>query len=340
MLKNKDNILPISDSGLKVAVIGPHADSKRQHLGSWCLDGSSDDVVSIIDGLKTYSKQNIILTDSSAFSDEMVECAHRSDIVVLCVGESHRRTGEARNIAELVLPAGQEQLISAIGKTGKPLIVVQCTGRPIPSPAIEQYADALIYAWQSGTQTGNAVARVINGLVNPSGKLTMTIPRTTGQIPIYYARKELGKMRAYQEYQPYKDCQDTPLYPFGYGLSYSRFTYSDMHVTQSLITVGKNVHVSVRVSNESELDGSEVVQCYISQRGTSTTRPRRELKAFEKVDLKARETKTVEFVLTPDEFAFYGNKGAFMQETATVAIYIGGDSEAQLQALIDVIVSG
>lgn len=339
MLKNKDNILPICDSGLKVAVIGPHADSKRQHLGSWCLDGSSDDVVSIVDGLKAYSKQNIILTDSSVFSDEMVECAHRSDIVVLCVGESHRRTGEARNIAELVLPAGQEQLISAIGKTGKPLIVVQCTGRPIPSPAIEQYADALIYAWQSGTQTGNAVARIINGLVNPSGKLTMTIPRTTGQVPIYYARKELGKMRAYQEYQPYKDCQDTPLYPFGYGLSYSHFTYSDMLVTQDLITVGENVRVSVRVANESELDGSEVVQCYISQRGTSTTRPRKELKAFNRVNLKAGETKTIEFTLTPEEFAFYGNKGAFLQEPAKVTIYIGGSSEADLQAEVDIISS-
>ncbi|CAH0525326.1 glycoside hydrolase family 3 N-terminal domain-containing protein [Vibrio hippocampi] len=337
LLKNENQTLPLIDSGLTIAVIGPHAESQRQHLGSWCLDGSSEDVVSIADGLKAYSQQNITLTDSSAFSDDMVECAHRADVVVLCIGESHRRTGEARNVAELALPAGQEQLISAIGQTGKPLIVVQCTGRPIPSPAIEQYADALVYAWQSGTQTGNAVARILYGLSNPSGKLSMTVPRTTGQVPIYYARKELGKMRAYQDYQPYKDCQDTPLYPFGFGLSYSRFSYRDLQSRKPKVSIGEEVHVSVEVTNDSEIDGSEVIQCYISQKGTSTTCPRRELKAFKKVDLKAFESKTIEFVLTKNEFAFYGKKVTIEQEPAKVTIFVGGDSNASLQVSIDVL---
>ncbi|MEZ9899005.1 glycoside hydrolase family 3 N-terminal domain-containing protein [Vibrio breoganii] len=337
LLKNDNDLLPLADSGLTVAVIGPHADSQRQHLGSWCLDGSSDDVVSIIDGLRAQSKQNTIITDSVAFSDDMVECAHRADVVVLCIGESHRRTGEARNVADLALPAGQEQLISAIGKTGKPLIVVQCTGRPIPSPAIEQHGDALVYAWQSGTQTGNAVARILYGLVNPSGKLSMSVPRSTGQIPIYYARKELGKMRAYQDYQPYKDCQDTPLYPFGFGLSYSRFSYSDLKSSKPKVSIGEEVHVSVAVTNDSEVDGCEVIQCYISQKGTSTTRPRRELKAFKKVDLKAFESKTIEFTLTTDDFAFYGKKGTIEQEAAKVTIFVGGDSNSSLQVSIDVL---
>ncbi|MEZ8656766.1 glycoside hydrolase family 3 N-terminal domain-containing protein [Vibrio splendidus] len=336
LLKNEKQVLPLADSGLIIAVIGPHAESQRQHLGSWCLDGSSEDVVSIADGLKACSQQNIILTDNSAFSDDMVECAHRSDVVVLCVGESHRRTGEARNVAELALPPGQEQLISAIGQMGKPLIVVQCTGRPIPSPAIEQYADALVYAWQSGTQTGNAVARTLYGLSNPSGKLSMTVPRTTGQVPIYYARKELGKMRAYKDYQPYKDCKDTPLYPFGFGLSYSHFAYRELQVDEQVVSVGDNICVSVEVANESSIDGYEVVQCYVSQRGTSTTRPRRELKAFKKVRLKAFESKTIEFVLTRDELAFYGKKGTIEQEPAKVTIFVGGDSNSSLQVSIDV----
>ncbi|CDT71056.1 Periplasmic beta-glucosidase [Vibrio coralliirubri] len=336
LLKNENQVLPLADSGLIIAVIGPHAESQRQHLGSWCLDGSSEDVVSIADGLKACSQKNIILTDNSAFSDDMVECAHRADVVVLCVGESHRRTGEARNVAELALPPGQEQLISAIGQTGKPLIVVQCTGRPIPSPTIEQYADALVYAWQSGTQTGNAVARTLYGVSNPSGKLSMTVPRTTGQIPIYYARKELGKMRAYKDYQPYKDCKDTPLYPFGFGLSYSHFAYRELQVDEQVVSVGDDIFVSVEVANESNLDGYEVVQCYVSQRGTSTTRPSRELKAFKKVRLKAFESKTIEFVLTGDELAFYGKKGTIEQEPAKVTIFVGGDSNSSLQVSVDV----
>lgn len=336
LLKNKEKILPLSDNGLTVAVIGPHSDSKRQHLGSWCLDGSSDDVTSIIDGLKAYSNHNIIISDNTAFSDDMVECAHRSDVVVLCVGESHRRTGEARNVAELALPAGQEQLIAAIGQTGKPLIVVQCTGRPVPSPAIEQYANALVYAWQSGTQTGNAVARLLYGLVNPSGKLAMTVPRSTGQIPIYYGRKELGKMRDYRDYKPYKDSSDSPLYPFGFGLSYSQFSYSKLITPVKSVLIGKNIHVSVTVTNNSKVDGSEVVQCYIMQQGTSTTRPRRELKAFEKVQLRALETKNVTFTLTPDDLAFLGNNHVFEQEGTKVTIFVGGDSNTALKVSVDV----
>ncbi|RJX71954.1 beta-glucosidase [Vibrio sinensis] len=335
LLKNQSQCLPLRDSGLTVAVIGPHASSQRQHLGSWCLDGDENDVVSIIDGLRCASKQNKIITDNAAFTDEMVECAHRADVVVLCVGESHRRTGEARNIAELALPAGQEAMIEAIGRVGKPLVVVQCTGRPVPSPAIEQYADALIYAWQSGTQTGNAVARVIYGLTNPSGKLAMTVPRSTGQIPMYYARKILGKMRAYQEYQPYKDCFESPLYPFGFGLSYSQFSYGALQC-ETNIRLGENLTFSVEVTNYSQNEGQETVQCYLAQTGTSTTRPRRELKAFQKVSLLAGETQRVEFVISPQDMSYYGIESCFTQEMGKLFVYVGGDSEAELYQTVTV----
>lgn len=328
LLKNDGDLLPLDSQGLTIAVIGPHAHSQRQHLGSWCLDGNADDVVTIADGIQAAAPENTIITDSSAFSDDMMECAHRSDVVVLCVGESHRRTGEARNIAELVLPPGQEELIEAIGKIGKPLIVVQCTGRPVPSPKIEQYAQSLVYAWQSGTETGNAVGNLLFGHSNPSGKLTMTVPRSTGQIPMYYGRKPIGKMRAYQEYMPYKNEQDTPLYPFGFGLSYSQFEYGKLTALTPEITENENLIVEVEIENTSAIAGQEVVQCYISRKVSSTTRPQRELKAFAKCHLEGHERKTVRLEIEVDELKFYGIQQCFMYEEGEVDVYVGGSSLA------------
>ncbi|MFM2610023.1 glycoside hydrolase family 3 N-terminal domain-containing protein [Vibrio chagasii] len=328
LLKNDGDLLPLKSQGLTISVIGPHAHSQRQHLGSWCLDGNADDVATIADGIQAAAPENTVITDSSAFSDDMMECAHRSDVVVLCVGESHRRTGEARNIAELVLPPGQEELIEAIGKTGKPLIVVQCTGRPVPSPKIEQYAQSLVYAWQSGTETGNAVGNLLFGRSNPSGKLTMTVPRSTGQIPMYYGRKPIGKMRAYQEYMPYKNEQDTPLYPFGFGLSYSQFEYGKLTAVTPEITENENLMVEVEVENTSAIAGQEVVQCYISRKVSSTTRPQRELKAFAKCHLEGHERKTVRLEVDADDLKFYGSQACFMYEEGEVDVYVGGSSLA------------
>lgn len=328
LLKNDGDLLPLNSQGLTISVIGPHAHSQRQHLGSWCLDGNADDVATIADGIQAAAPENTIITDSSAFSDDMMECAHRSDVVVLCVGESHRRTGEARNIAELVLPPGQEELIEAIGKTGKPLIVVQCTGRPVPSPKIEQYAQSLVYAWQSGTETGNAVGNLLFGRSNPSGKLTMTVPRSTGQIPMYYGRKPIGKMRAYQEYMPYKNEQDTPLYPFGFGLSYSQFEYGKLTALTPEITENESLILEVDVENNSAIAGQEIVQCYISRKVSSTTRPQRELKAFAKCYLEAHERKTVRLEIEADELKFYGSQQCFMYEEGEVDVYVGGSSLA------------
>lgn len=328
LLKNDGDLLPLDSQGLTIAVIGPHAHSQRQHLGSWCLDGNADDVATIADGIQAAAPENTIITDSSAFSDDMMECAHRSDVVVLCVGESHRRTGEARNIAELVLPPGQEELIEAIGKTGKPLIVVQCTGRPVPSPKIEQYAQSLVYAWQSGTETGNAVGNLLFGRSNPSGKLTMTVPRSTGQIPMYYGRKPIGKMRAYQEYMPYKNEQDTPLYSFGFGLSYSQFEYGKLTAVTPEITENESLIVEVDVENTSAIAGQEVVQCYISRKVSSTTRPQRELKAFTKCFLKSNERKTIRLTISADDLRFYGSQECFMYEVGDIDVYVGGSSLA------------
>ena len=332
LLKNHHNTLPIDrHSAPTIAVIGPHAHSQRQHLGSWCLDGKASDVTSIYQGIQNIADNCRIITEDSLFSDEMVECAHRADIVILCVGESHRRTGEARNIAELQLPPGQEALITAIGQVGKPLIVIQCTGRPIPSPAIEQYADALLFGWQSGTETGKAIAQVVFGDCNPSGKLPMTVPRSTGQIPIYYGRKPLGKMRDYQEYQPYKDLSDKPLYPFGFGLSYSSFSYHDLQISHQQLDQSQEQLISITVTNNGEFTGTEIVQCYIRQHLASTTRPLRELKGFQAVSLEVGEVKQVQFKLGKKEFAFYNRDQHIAVEPSNITLFVGGSSETENQ---------
>lgn len=304
------------------------------------MDGRAEDVTSIYEGIKAWTAKLDctieLLTEEAAFTDEMVECAHRADLVILCTGESHRRTGEARNVAELTLPAGQEELIRAIGEVGKPLVVVQCTGRPVPSAATEQFADALLYAWQSGTEAGHAVARLLFGDVSPSGRLPMSVPRSTGQIPMYYARKPLGKMRDFQDYQPYKDQKDTPLYPFGFGLTYGEFEYSNLRLSQADLTAGDTLYATVTLQNKGSQTATEVVQCYIRQQVASTTRPVRELKDFCRVTLEPGETKEVVLSLPAEKLRFYGINKTFALEPSTVELYVGGDSNATLNATVEV----
>ncbi|MGF1758218.1 glycoside hydrolase family 3 C-terminal domain-containing protein [Photobacterium sagamiensis] len=341
LLKNTNNVLPLPKQAMTIAVIGPHAHTKRQHLGSWCLDGRAQDVTSIFEGINAIAEKAgvdiDVITEEASFSDEMVECARRADVVILCTGESHRRTGEARNIAELTLPAGQEELISAIGIVGKPLVVVQCTGRPVPSMATELYADALLYAWQSGTETGRAVARLLFGEVSPSGRLPISVPRSTGQIPIYYARKPLGKMRDFQDYLPYKDQSETPLYPFGFGLTYSQFSYHDFEVSSAELEIGSTQQVKVRITNEGQRVATEVVQCFIRQMVASTTRPQKELKDFKRVTLKPGESQDVVMTLTPEKLAFYGEDKCFAQQASTIEVYVGSDCTTTLKRTFDLV---
>lgn len=335
LLKNQNGTLPIRRSGLKVAVIGPHAHSRRQHLGSWCLDGKAEDVTSIYQGLVAAAPDLEILTEPADFSDEMVECARRADVVVLCVGESHRRTGEARNIAELALPDGQEQLITAIGKTGKPLVVIQCGGRPIPSPAIEQYADALLLAWQAGTETGHAIARVLVGDTSPSGRLPLTMPRCTGQIPIYYGRKPIGKMRDFQDYHPYKDESAEPLYPFGFGLTYSQFDYSNLRLSQQQLNPEDALNVTFTLTNTGRVTATEVAQCYIRLPVAETTRPQRELKDFVRVTLNPGESREVTMAISPEKRTYYAN-GQWKKYLGQLEVFVGPDSDAVLHACCQV----
>ncbi|MGR5260025.1 glycoside hydrolase family 3 N-terminal domain-containing protein [Vibrio astriarenae] len=324
LLKNRDNLLPLVQNETKVAVVGPHAHTQRQHLGSWCLDGKSDDVVSIYQGIKDLIGEQNVLTEYSALTDEWVECVHRADVVVLCVGESHRSSGEARNIAELKLPSGQEEAIEAIANTGKPFVVVQCGGRPMPSQAISRHADAHLMAWQCGTETGAAVADLLFGRACPSGKLTMTFPKSTGQIPIYYNKKPLGKMRDFADYRGYKDVDRAPLYPFGYGLSYAKFRYSDVEL---MSIAGGKVKIGFTLSNLSPIKATEICQLYFSRAYSSCTRPEKELIGFERVDIEACSSRHVEFEVDIDGLGYFETITDYVNPKSAVTFLVGPNSD-------------
>ena len=217
------------------------------------------------------------------------------------------------------------------------MIVVQCTGRPLPSPAAEQYAQALVYGWQGGTEIGDAMARILFGDVSPSGKLPISVPRSTGQIPIYYNRKPKGKAIGIPTYNAYQDEQETPLYPVGFGLSYSAFAYSNIRVSQAEILAKESVTVSVTITNTGDICACETAQCYIRDVIASTTRPVRELKGFARVSLGAGEATEVNFKLSADELAFYGAERCFKVEIGKFEVYVGSDSNASLTTSFTVI---
>jgi beta-glucosidase len=334
LLKNQDEILPLPREDRSIAILGPYADAKRQCMGTWVLDGRQDEVTSILEGIEAVAPDLDVITANPAFTDECIHAAVRADLAVLCLGESHERTGENQCISSLVLPPGQEELIREIGKRGIPLVVVLCNGRPIPSPAAEQFADAIVQAWQGGTEMGTAVARVLFGESNFSGKLPVTMPRNTGQIPIYYNRKFPGKlMDMNAEQVAYKDESWEPLYPFGYGLSYTEFAYGNLRIDREKLGVEDlPARVTVEVENIGEVAGEEVVQLYLQDPVAGTARPTRELKGFQRITLEPGEKQTVSFELTSRHLEFYNAERRWAVEPGEFRVWIGGDSQAALGA--------
>ena len=332
LLKNQDSILPLAPEGASVAVIGPYAEAKGQCLGSWVLDGLPSEVVSILEGIQKVAPNLSLLTADAAFTDEMISCALKAEIVVLCVGESATRTGENKNITSLELPPGQEDVIREIGRRGVPMVVVLCNGRPIPSPAAEQYASAIIQTWHLGSEMGNALARVLFGKTVPSGKLPITIPRRTGQIPLYYNRKFPGKLREIDDACQYQDESWDPLYPFGFGLSYTSFVYSNLQLSADTIRRGDKLIAHVDLKNSGDVAGEEIVQLYIGDVAASTSRPVRELRGFQRVALESGETQTVRFEIGPEQLSFYGVRQCWEVEPGQFRVWIGGCSQAELGA--------
>ncbi|TBR20655.1 glycosyl hydrolase, partial [bacterium] len=309
LLKN-EGVLPLSKDLGTLAVVGPWADSKAELLGSWTGDGRADDATTILAGVRAAVGPKTLVSTSTA----------GADAVVVVVGESATMSGEASSRSSLDLPEGQLELLQAVKATGKPFVVVLLTGRPLALPWLAENVPALLLAWQPGTEGGRAVADVLFGAENPGGKLPASFPRSVGQVPVYYNHKNGGR-----PYDPnnkytsrYLDLPNTPLYPFGFGLSYTTFALSELSVRPAELAPGGKAEVTVSVKNTGARAGDEVVQLYIRAPAGPTTRPVRELKGFRRVTLAPGEVRRLEFVLGPEELG--GPTGTYQVFAGTSSV--------------------
>ncbi|WP_335975080.1 beta-glucosidase BglX [Gaetbulibacter jejuensis] len=353
LLKNENNVLPLKKEGQKIAVIGALANDKTSPLGSWRIGADDGTAVSVLEGLKAYSGNQITYTkgadlvygqtvfareldinvsDKSGFA-EAKQVAKQADVVIMVLGEHGFQSGEGRSRADIDLPGVQQELLEEVYKVNKNIVLVLNNGRPLSINWADEHIPAIVEAWHLGTQSGNAIAQVLYGDYNPSGKLPMTFPRSVGQLPLYYNSKSTGRpnMPSPGEvfWSHYTDVSNTPLYPFGYGLSYTTFNYTNLKVN---VVSNNTVEVSVKLTNTGKLKGKEVVQLYMQDLFASVTRPVKELKGFELVELNPNESKTINFTLSKNELGFYSNEGKFLLEPGDFKVYVGGSSNTTLEA--------
>jgi len=358
LLKNKAQTLPLKKSGT-IALVGPLASNHSEMLGTWVIAGDPDKSVSVMEGVKNVAGNsvNILYAKGANFTedsllgarafpfglnqmkdkrspqemiDEAVETAKKADVVVAVVGESANMTGESSSRSDITIPENQRDLLKALAKTGKPLVIVLFNGRPLALPWENEHADAILDAWAPGTEAGNAIADVLFGNYNPAGKITATFPLSVGQIPIYYNHKNTG--RPFSGKGPakfksdYLDISNDPLYPFGYGLSYTTFNYSDVKLSKTDLKGNETLKAAVTVTNTGKLAGEEVVQLYISDPVASVSRAVKELKNYQKINLQPGESKEVTFDVTTDDLKFYNNNLVYDWEPGQFIIQIGTNS--------------
>jgi beta-glucosidase len=348
LLKNERGVLPLDAAhGGSIAVIGPFGNDKGDMLGMWSGLGADSNVVSVMEGLKaavspkariTYVKGcDIEGTTREGFAGA-VAAARTADVVILVVGETRAMTGEASCRSSLDLPGVQQELVNAVIDAGKPTVVVLMSGRPLVIGNIMQNADAVVEAWHLGIEAGNAVADVLFGLYNPSGKLPATFPRSVGQVPLYYNYKSTGRPAndSVHYTSRYFDLPSTPLLPFGYGLSYTTFSYGTPALSAQKIRAGENVVVHVAVKNTGTRKGEEVVQLYLRDDFATVTRPVKELKAFQKIEFLPNETQTVEFTITPEMMTMYDLSMHRVIEPGTFTVFVGTNSAECRQAGFEV----
>ncbi len=358
LLKNSNHTLPLKKSG-SIALIGPLVKSKTDLLGNWSGAGDASYVVSVDDGIRKAVGKNVVInyakganiTDdvklldrlnahggnldidkrsSSEMITEAVGVAKKSDVVVVVVGESQGMTGEAASRSDISLPGKQLDLLKALHAIGKPLVIVLMNGRPLTIKWEEENASAILETWFAGMEGGNAIADVLFGDYNPAGKLTATFPQSVGQIPIYYNHKNTGRPFQGQKNEKYSsqylDISNEPLYPFGFGLSYTTFSYSNLAVNKKKFQGTEKVEVTIDVKNTGQYDGEEVVQLYLQDVVGSVTRPVKELKGFKKIFFKAGESQTVKFVITEEDLKFYTLNMDYKSEPGEFKVYVGGNS--------------
>lgn len=345
LLKNKGNILPLKKDIKSIAVIGPLADDKREGRGPWSDHESVN--VSVFEGIRnTAGTRTRVLHakgcetegDSHYNVRQAVRIAKQADAVILVVGESAHMSGEAASRSNLDLPGKQRALVQAVVETGTPVVLVLMNGRPLTIPWEAEHCAAMIESWFLGTETGNAIADVIFGDVNPSGKLAATFPRSIGQIPIYYNHKNTGRpLKEKDKFtSKYIDSPNSPLYPFGFGLSYTTFSYTNLRVRTPAVTPEEHVRVMVDVKNTGSRSGEEVVQIYIHDEVASVTRPVKELVAFTRVTLNPGETKTIELAIDYNQLAFHNLEMKRVVEPGWFTVMVGGNSAETVHARFEV----
>lgn len=366
LLKNENQVLPLKTSET-IALIGPLADTRREMLGCWSAAGDWSKAVSVREGIQNlalpgidikYAKGCNLLSDralleqlsskesiDSRSDDEMIreafDIATKCDIIVAVLGEPASMSGEAASLSKIGLPGRQLDLLKAMVRTGKPVVLVLMNGRPLTLQWENENVQAILEAWHPGTEAGNAVANVLFGKHNPCGKLTATFPINEGQIPIYYNHKNTGRpfdIKTNEKFKSrYLDIPNEPLFPFGFGLSYTTFEYSELLLSKSKIKNNEKLTVTFTLANTGKYDGSEVVQLYVRDLHGSYARPVKELKGFKKVFLKSGEKRNIEFTLTSADLGYYNNEKQFLIEPGDFKVFVGTNSQTCLETSFELL---
>ena len=371
LLKNDNKVLPLKKSGT-IALIGPLADAKENMAGTWSVATKQENSVSLLAGLKEvvgvnakilYAKGSNLDYDAAyeeratmfgktlhrdkrsneEMLNEALKIANQADVIVAALGESAEMTGESSSRTNLEIPQAQKDLLAALLKTGKTVVLVLFNGRPLVLSQENASVPAILDVWFAGSEAGLAIADVLFGDENPSGKLTMTFPRSVGQIPIYYNHKNTGrplgnKNGVFEKFKSnYLDERNEPLFPFGYGLSYTTFEYSNLKISSNKMTASETLNVSVEVANTGNFDGKEVVQLYIRDIVASVTRPVKELKGFQKKVIKKGEKQTITFQITIEDLKFYDSDLQFVAEPGQFEIFVGGNSNTELKTSFELV---
>lgn len=360
LLKNDQHVLPLKKQG-KIAVIGPLANTSSNMVGTWSIAARENSAATLIDGLKSvvgkkadivYAKGSNLMHDAAyeeratlfgrslgrdqRSSDDLLKealaVAQQSDVIIAALGESSEMSGESSSRTNLELPDAQRELLQALLKTGKPVVLVLFTGRPLVLSWESENVPAILNAWFGGTEAAYAIGDVLFGDVNPSGKLTTSFPRNVGQVPLFYAHKNTGRPllgKSFEKFRSnYLDVSNTPLYPFGYGLSYTTFKYSPITLSAQTMNINQSLTATVTVTNSGPCAGTEVVQLYLKDEVGSITRPVKELKGFQKITLKAGESKEITFTIDSEMLKFYNGNLDFVCEPGDFQVMIGTNSES------------
>jgi beta-glucosidase len=348
LLKNKNQILPLKQSSQKIALIGPLANNRADMNGTWSFFADANAPVTMLEGLRNLSKNEILFAEGCALYEstedkfeEAINVVNQADVVILALGESAVMNGEAASRTDIGLPDNQLELAKRIHALGKPIIVLLSCGRPMAIPWLAENVDAILVTWALGTEAGNAIANVVYGNVNPSAKLPITFPRNVGQVPIHYQMKNTGRPYLGDNSEPaseriysskYRDSPNSPQFPFGFGLSYTRFEYSGLKSSSSIISNDETLKISVEIKNTGDRAGEEIAQCYIRDLVASVTQPLLKLKKFEKISLEAGESQVVVFEIDKNDLMLVNNDMKWVAEAGDFKVFVGSNT-IDLQSL-------